>query len=424
MTEGEGLLDDVRTWFARYVITVSPGDLDILACWAVHTHVVRETFTTPRLQLDSPVPGSGKTTVLEHMQRLGHRPVLMATVASSALLARMLENEIRTLLIDEADRSLRPTKDGVEDLLAVINSGYKIGGTRPVLVPAKGGGWEAREMSTFAPCCIAGNQPSLPDDTRARVIRVLLMPDTDGTAAESDWELIEDAARALGLRIAEWADRVREAIKVCRPPLPEGITGRFREKWSPLRRVAEMAGGRWPDAIDQLAVLDKQEWEMDKEDGMIREKPAILLLRHLSQIWPAGHPFVPTNLLLSVLITEYPESWGAGSPVGRPLNAQRMGRMLVGSYKIHSARQGDSARGYYRSTFEPVFRQFGLPHLQTDGTAIADGTDGHTVGLTGSVGSVGLSQRSDGNRRQLKHCPSCDAVIPPDQTACYRHGGD
>jgi hypothetical protein len=44
----------------------------------------------------------------------------------------MLDKEIRTILIDEADRALDQKKEGIADTLAVINSGYKRGGTHPV----------------------------------------------------------------------------------------------------------------------------------------------------------------------------------------------------------------------------------------------------------------------------------------------------
>lgn len=52
-------------------------------------------------------------------------------------------------------------------------------------------------MPTFAAVVIAGNNPNLPEDTRSRIIRVLLMPDIDGQIEESDWELIEQDADAL-----------------------------------------------------------------------------------------------------------------------------------------------------------------------------------------------------------------------------------
>lgn len=243
---GTDLFDEVRGWLARFISTVHPTDLDLLTLWAVHTHLAAETYSTPRLLLDSPVPGSGKTTTLEHLQRLCLAPVQMASLSSPAMLVRILDSGLRTILIDEADRSLAPDKDGIGDLLAVLNSGYKRGATRPVLVPSKEGGWHAKEMPTFAPVAMAGNSPTLPDDTRSRSVRVLLMPDSEGVCEESDWEWIEEEALELAGHIAAWADSVRDLVRQHRPVLPEQIKGRARERWAPLKRVAVAAGGAWP----------------------------------------------------------------------------------------------------------------------------------------------------------------------------------
>lgn len=122
-----GVLSEIRVWLARFICTVDDSDLDLLALWAAHTHLCVETYTSPRLILDSPVPGSGKTTVLEHLERLCLHPVQMASLSSPALLTRMLDAGIRTCLIDEADRSLAADWDGVGELLAVLNSGYSPG---------------------------------------------------------------------------------------------------------------------------------------------------------------------------------------------------------------------------------------------------------------------------------------------------------
>ncbi len=65
-------------------------------------------------------------------------------------------------------------------------------------------------MSTFAPVAMAGNNPNLENDTRSRMIRVLLMPDLDGSVEDTDWEYLEDDAGALQEEIAQWADSARE----------------------------------------------------------------------------------------------------------------------------------------------------------------------------------------------------------------------
>jgi hypothetical protein len=106
-----------------------------------HTHLIETGYSTPRLIITSPVPESGKTTVLEHLERLCLNPLQIASLGSPALVARVLSERMTTLLIDEVQRNLDPKRDGVGELLSVINSGYKRGGTRPVLVPDGKKGW-------------------------------------------------------------------------------------------------------------------------------------------------------------------------------------------------------------------------------------------------------------------------------------------
>jgi hypothetical protein len=109
-------------------------DLNLLSVWTAHTHVPAECYTSPRLQIDSSMFGSGKTTLCEHLHRLCGKGVLMGQVSSPAMMARLLfaNPELpATLIIDEADRNLKPDRPGVDDLLSVLNSGYKVGATRP-----------------------------------------------------------------------------------------------------------------------------------------------------------------------------------------------------------------------------------------------------------------------------------------------------
>lgn len=355
------ILDQVHAWLERFICTVADEDLELLAMWAVHTHLCHETYTTPRLILDSSVPGSGKTTVLDHFSRLCLHPIQMAALSSPALLTRMLDAGTRTILIDEADRSLSPDKEGVGELIAVLNSGYRRGGTRPVLVPVKGGGWDAAEMPTFAPVVMAGNNPNLPDDTKSRSIRVLLMPDIDGRIEDSDWELYEDDARALGERVATWADLVREDVRTTRPDLPEIVRGRARERWAPLKRVADANGGRWPALVDRLAVQDVQQIEAEKEEGLVQQRPAVVLLSHLHEMWREGETFIPTDRVIDRLVGNHPDVWGDSSSFGKRLTPQRLGRMLVSAYNIHSDRpEATGPRGYLRANLATAFRRFRL----------------------------------------------------------------
>lgn len=370
-----GVLDEIRAWFARFVLVTDDLDLDLLTLWAAHTHVALETYSTPRLILDSAVPGSGKTTVLEHFQRFCHKPIQAASLSSPALLARMLDVEMRTILIDEADRSLDPKKPGIEDLIAILNSGYKRGATRPVLVPVKGGTWDVSEMPTFSPVCMAGNAPQLPDDTRSRSIRVLLMPDLHGAVEISDWEEIEPDALELGARLAAALDEARDYVRTSRPLLPAGCVGRLKEKWSPLARVADAAGGRWPSITAELISRDVLEVQMDREDGLMRRPPAVTLLDDLHTVWEADEAFVPTKSLVSRLVSHNPTMWGLASGYGRELTAQRFGRLVVQASKVHSSKNSADVRGYYRDQFARTWRQLGIsPQIEPSVTVKSVGT--------------------------------------------------
>jgi hypothetical protein len=368
----EGVLTDIRAWFRCYISVTDDLDLDLLTLWTAHTHVALETYTTPRLILDSTMPGSGKTTVLEHLNRLCMAPVQAASLSSPALLTRMLNKGIRTILIDEVDRSLDPKKPGVEDLIAVLNSGYKRGATRPVLVPGKGGEWDVAEMPTYSPVAMAGNAPNLPDDTRSRSIRVLLMPDLQGLVESSDWEEIEPDARDLAEALANAMEEAREHVRTVRPELPAGCIGRIKERWNPLMRVAVAAGGEWPGITAQLIERDMREAEMEREDGLTKLPPAVVLLGDLHGVWPEGEVFVRSSALVEGLIAFNAGYWGAASAYGHVLTVQRFGKLLTQAFKVFSSKSPEGVRGYRVGQFEKVWQRFGI--IPLSGTARTAGT--------------------------------------------------
>jgi uncharacterized protein DUF3631 len=413
--DGAELLDDIAAWFGRFIRVTDPDDLNLLTLWCAHTHLVVELYTTPRLQVDSVIFGSGKTTVLDHLQRLCENPVQAATLSSPALIPRLLESAMRTLLLDEVDRSLHPDKPGVGELIGIINSGYRFGATRPVLVPVKGGGWEAREMSTYAPVVMAGNSPNLPPDTVSRSLRILLMPDLGGTVEDSDWELIEGDAARLRASLARWAESVRQLVKGSAVTLPVKCVGRSKEKWRPLKRVAVAAGGDWPGIVDRLIDKSLAEDEAEREAGLKTQPPGMVMLTDLFAIWPDGEPFMPTRELIDLLIFHNPDYWGAESGYGKPLTETRLGRLVTQAAKVTSIRRGGvPPRGYLRSQLQPVWRRLGIaPPLQPGEPdkpgEPGDEVDDLTAGFAGFADSAGLKETS---RR-----PGCICTNQP--KACF-----
>jgi Protein of unknown function (DUF3631) len=363
--DGAVLLEDLRAWFARFVVVVSKADLRLLALWVAHTYLSEELYTTPRLLVDSIAPGAGKTTLLEHLDHLCRNPLLAVTMSSAALIPRILEKEQRTLLLDEIQRTLVEGKPGVDEIIAVIGSGYRRGAHRPVLVP-KGKDWVLRNLPTFAPVAMAGNSPNLPQDAVDRSIRILLMPDNDGRAEDSDWEILDADVKALAERASNWADSVRAEVKNAEGKLPAGCVSRLREKWRPLMRVAELAdrtggGDFWKDTVREMAENDVADTEAQREAGLRRQTPALVLLQDLHEIWPVNVVFMGTEELVALLVAHNPDYWGAGFWDGRPrkqLNATKFGRMVKQATNSLSVRPGGGGtpRGYWRVQFDRAWK--------------------------------------------------------------------
>lgn len=375
-------IDRAVEWLDRHITVTSETDIWTLALWAQHTWSLDVLPVSPRLLIDSIMPGSGKTTVLEHLQRLTLEPSQMAQVTSSALLVRLVAEKPRTLLLDEIDRALDPRKETTGDLLAILNSGYKRGATRPVLTPTKGGNWKPVEMPTYCAAAMAGNSPRIPDDTRSRSLRIFLLPDVNEEAEETDWleETFELDALMIGDGLRQWAEDHADRIKEARPGFPDGCRGRLKERWVSFARLAQVLGGPWPNRVHALICRDMENERLDKEDGMSRIPPTMKAILAVAEILD-GTDFLPTTEIVAEMIRTDPEMWGAESTYGRALTAQRLGKMLA-SAGLHSRKppSGDRKRGYRRADVEGVAAK-----LNPSGSA----------GLAGLAGSI---ERSEGNR--------------------------
>jgi hypothetical protein len=406
---GAALLHRIAKWYATYIAVTDQDDLNILALWTAHTYLANELYTTPRLLIDSIIWGSGKTTLLDHLGHLCLTPIHAASLTSPAVIPRLLEKSKRTVLLDKVDRSLRPDRPGVEDLIAILNSGYRFGASRPVSVPVKGGGWDVKDMSTYAPVAMAGNSPHLPNDTLSRSIGILLMLDIDGSIEDSDWEYITDDASKLREAIAAWAEHVRTRLVKLPIDLPERCIGRSREKWRPLKRVAVAAGGDWPTITDRLIGKSIAEDDAEREAGLKTLPPRMVLMIDLYKVWPEDQNFVPTRDLVNKLIFHNPEFWGSESSYGKPLNEQRLGRMVNQAAKVQSMRPDHRGpRGFQRTDLVLVWHRLGVAPLNQSGPLGAPGLIGpESAECTDTAEWAGSNTGSEHTRIGAGRCPHC-----------------
>ena len=352
-------------YLGRY-IGAGRDDLVVVVLWILHAPVFRTLVTTPRLLITSILPESGKSTLVDWIKHLCQDAIAMSSVSSAALLARLAAKG-RPLLVDEADRSLRRDNPLTADFIAISNSGYKDGGSRPTLQPTKDGGWEATDLSTWCPMVFAGNNPDLPDDTRSRCILIYLYP--SDTVEDTDWELIEqdDTYQRILTLIPQWAGQAQDRL-TARPGLDPRVKGRVREKWLPLARVAQTLddypdeAGRpvsWLDTVRRLAVADVEQLEDDAALGLRNSSPHTAILTDIARLWAtqwADQPFIGSTEMCNALATTDPTNWGTGSKFGTPITPRRLAGMLKKTGVNATRNKDQSRRGYYFSAFHNAWK--------------------------------------------------------------------
>ena len=352
----------VEKWLSRYISFMKKSDSLLCSIWVIHTHLIDEFYSTPRLLISSPTFSSGKTTLLEHLANLcREKPAHMANISSVALLARIHKPQIRTLLIDEADRTLNPKNPIFTEVVSILNQGYKRGGTRPVQVPVKNGGWVIEDMELFAPVAIAGNAPNLPEDTRSRCITIRLMPSKPGEVQRTLWEDIEPNAFDLRTRIVSSTNDIRELIQRAANPLfPKDTPSRLEEIWRPLMKIAVIAGKEIEQATRTLLEQDIETFIQDTENREVAEAPQVKLIRDLYAIFRSSDMEFGTTLhLIEQLIYLDPYWRKETSPFGRDLTPRRMGLLISNGFGINRMKQ-PGGNGYFRNQFLESWDRLGI----------------------------------------------------------------
>jgi hypothetical protein len=240
-----GFADALEAYYRRYAVLGGDHHYVALVLWCAHTYAFDAFDTTPRLFLDSAVPGSGKTRVLELLEHTALAP-LQSFNASAAALIRTIDAGQRTVLLDEVDM-LYSKSGGYEDITATINAGYKKGSTVPRCV---GVGMEIDvvELSAFAPMALAGLHANVPDAVRSRSIH-FRMRKRKPTEPISPYRQRTALAEASEFRrgLSAWVADVRGKLQDAMPVLPAGVEDRAAEVWEPLVAIADEIGGSWPE---------------------------------------------------------------------------------------------------------------------------------------------------------------------------------
>ncbi len=354
MTDLDHTLTDVEAFIRRYVVVT---DEQAVACalWVCHTYLLEHADVTPYLSITSAEKQSGKTILLDVLERLVNKP-WRAVTPSAAVTFRTIEKDAPTLLLDEVDTIWGPkSRDDDEGLRAVLNAGFRRHGST---VPrCDGPKMRVKNFRTSCPKALAGIG-DLPDTVADRSIPIRMERKRREDRVER-WR--ERTVRPVAEQLAEL---VREASVTgvtdwegYEPELPDELSDRAQDGWEPLLVIADAAGGEWPQRARSAAVS-----LMTSRDDLM--PLGSRLLSDIRDVFTV-HPTIKmaTSELLDALCTVDESPWGDW--FGKPLTARKLANLLR-PYGVEPQRERDW-RGYFLGDFLDAFSRY-LPETVTSVT--------------------------------------------------------
>lgn len=343
------VLDELAGFVRRFVV-MSEAQADAVALWIAHTHAFEAAEQTPYLAISSAEKRSGKTRLLEVLELLVARPWLTGRV-TAAVLARKVDAERPTLLLDESDAAFKGDKDYAEALRGLLNTGHRRGGKSTVCV-GQGAELSYKDFSTFGPKAIAGIG-KLPDTVADRSLPIRLERRAPGEQADRFRRRdVELEVEPLRVALETFASvEILVALEMARPDLPVELDDRAQDAAEPLLAIADHAGEAWGERARRALVELHGGREIEDESAGVR------LLSDVKSVFDDER--LATEALLERLRGLDEAPWGDW--YGKPLSARTLAKMLR-PYGVAPHSDG-SSRGYRREAFEGAWARYLPPQV-------------------------------------------------------------
>jgi Protein of unknown function (DUF3631) len=372
----------------------------------VHTFAHDANDFSPILNLKSAQKPSGKTRLMQVLERMVARSLLVSGIRPAALL-RLIELKAPTMLFDEVDAAMKQDRELNEAYRGIINSAFSRPSARFIMnVPLPGGGYEPRQFSTWAPLVLSGIG-DLPDTVRDRSIQI----DMVRKRKEEQVRRLRcgdghDLA-VLAQKAARWAHDNFARLREAEPPMPEALNDRAADVWEPLFAIAALAGGEWLERARAAALY----LSSDKDD----ENPGIQLLEDIRTVFTTNQ--MTSQLLVEWLLALETGPWSESGPGGKPLTQNKLARLLK-PYKVapKTIRTGpgpkETAKGYSLSQFSDLFDRY----LAGDET-VTPSQGKETRGFSTDEAVTTPSDVTDRKGKKSPYHKGCDAVTDGDPSS-------
>jgi putative DNA primase/helicase len=368
---GAKILDQIVKAIRRHII-LKPHQAETVALWVVHALGLNAFRVSPRLHLQSPVLGCGKTTFMEVLTGLTLPDNLFASSFTVAAYVRLidkvtkqkekgeLENRDTTLivLLDEVDKLIAEDK---KTMLGILNSGHTRAGARRIMNKLVGNNYEPESYDTWAATAFASIGP-LPTELESRSIVVELQRkrrnEQVSPVSSEDWKGFSKLAELA----ARWVREYFRELKKFEPACPDSLYNRARDNWLPLLAIADLAGGHWPQTARQAAEALDGELE-DPTEG-------VKLLSDIRRIFDRSEKDrLSTKHILQELARFEERPWGDYGEGFRGRDPRELtDRQLAGLLKpfrikprekSNTIRIGaETPRGYMREWFEDAWSRY------------------------------------------------------------------
>ena len=221
-----------------------------LGLWSMGSYVYKVFEAYPYVFLHAE-GGSGKTETTRISGELCFN-ALVGVAMTEASIFRSVARDCSTLIYDEAGK-LKGVRGGTTDTFAILNSGYKRGGSVARTAPD---GLRTLQFPTYGPKMFS-NIEGLHRTTLKRTIILRLLPsDKDlpqlsNAKLEDTFARIRDALYVFGLNYHSQIAQANESLEAT-----DAVRGRDLEVWRPIFAIAKFLDG-WVDPTGKTPVGDR-----------------------------------------------------------------------------------------------------------------------------------------------------------------------
>lgn len=349
------LLLDLSNFIRRFV-SLSRGQADVCALWVLHTWAFEAAHFTPYLNITSPLPRCGKSTLQQLLSLLVNKPWYTSRV-TAAVLVRRIHKEHPTLLLDESDAAFQGNKEYAEALRGILNSGFERNGACSMCVPPD---WEPKNFSTFCPKAIAGIG-RLPDTVEDRSIPIRLQRKLPSEPCERlRLRKVGPDAEVLRQRAATWATQYQDNLDTRESEMPNELNDRQQDVCEPLVAIADLTGDDWPSRVRQ-ALIELLTGQSVRDDADL-----VRLLADIRDWFEKRQIDRTTSTELVGYLKDIEESPWGDPEKGYPLTPIRLARLLkpIGVRPRDLRFPEGTFKGYERADFEDAWARYLTPVLK------------------------------------------------------------